>query len=75
MKCWVKAKKAPQWACRAPFDFLVDKEWRPYDDLSKAIEARYLILNGHAVTKEWERAISSWLNIALKADKESKSLT
>lgn len=75
LKSWVKAKKAPQWACRAAFDYLVEKEWRPHDDLSKAIAARYLLLNGHTVTKEWEGAIGSWLNIALEADKESKSLT
>ncbi|WP_286303321.1 hypothetical protein [Vibrio apostichopi] len=70
LKHWVKAKKAPQWACRAAFDYLIDNDWQPNDELSKAIAARYLLLNGHRITQEWEYLIGPWFDIALEANKE-----
>ena len=73
LKRWVKDNQAPQWACRAAFDYLIDNQWRPDDEQSKAIAARYLLLNGHRVTREWTELIEPWLNIAQQANREVDS--
>lgn len=71
LKLWVTENTAPQWACRAAFDFLVQHDWLPDDDIGRAISARYLVLNGHDVTAQWREAAGHWLDLALRAQREN----
>ena len=45
IKSWVIESRAPQWACRATFDLLIELDWLPKTDIEKAIAARFLLLN------------------------------
>ena len=67
LKLWVVSNNAPQWACRAAFDYLIDNKWRPDDEKGKAIAARYLILNDYTVTNELAECIEPWLSLARQA--------
>ena len=71
LKSWVMANNAPQWACRAAFDFLIDNQWKPEDEYSRAIAARYFLLNNYVITEEWNAILGVWLTIARQADNEN----
>lgn len=71
LKSWVTANNAPQWACRSAFDFLIDNQWKPEDESSKAIAARYLLLNNRVITEEWNAMLGVWLTIAQQAINEN----
>lgn len=72
LKHWVTNNNAPQWACRASFDYLIEQHWLPHDEIECAIAARYLLLNGHAISKEWANLTGKWLNLAYQAQEEEE---
>lgn len=72
LKHWIVNNNAPQWACRAAFDYLMQNGWKPNDDIQCAIAARYLLLNEHKITKEWSEVTGQWLILAYQAQQESK---
>lgn len=67
LKQWVINQSAPQWACRAAFDYLVDVGWQPKNDTEKAIAARYLVLNNHSINEQWRSCLGDWLKVAIEA--------
>lgn len=71
LKHWIKENRAPQWACRAAFDYLIDNQWHPDDEQSKAIAARYFLLNGYNITLEWRAIIEPWLEVAEQVNRKT----
>lgn len=69
LKCWYIENHAPQWACRAAFDLLIQLGWTPQNDIEKAITARYLILNQY-ILSDWYDLLSEWLDISLSINYE-----
>lgn len=71
LKEWIVNKNPPQWACRAAFDLLIVEGWEPQTDTEKAIAARYLVLNQHIISNEWQQHLEQWLTIANQANAEN----
>lgn len=71
MKAWVIENRAPQWACRATFDLLIELDWLPNTDIEKAIAARFLFLNDYPITESWKALLGEWLELAKQAQNEN----
>ncbi|SON51474.1 hypothetical protein [Vibrio tapetis] len=71
MKAWVIESRAPQWACRATFDLLIELNWLPNTDIEKAIAARFLLLNDYPINESWKALLGEWLELAKQAQKEN----
>lgn len=67
---WTIKNSAPQWACRAAFDLLIDHGWEPETDTERAVSARYLLLNKHNVSIRWYQLLGKWLTVAEQANIE-----
>ncbi|ENL3888467.1 TPA: hypothetical protein I6W77_003135 [Vibrio cholerae] len=73
LKTWYCDNSAPQWACRAAFDLLIQLDWTPTNETERAIAARYLTLNNHNITQQWQDILGEWLTIAQTINKENSN--
>ncbi|MEZ9184834.1 hypothetical protein AB4151_03225 [Vibrio splendidus] len=71
IKSWIIESRAPQWACRASFDLLIELDWLPNTDIEKAITARFLLLNDYPINESWKVLLGEWLELAKQAQNEN----